>query len=108
LSALADSAVQKTRRVLRQFSTLADKAEAREHKKLTPFSGAPMADNLNNRGAGDRARININEPHEIRYWTDALQVSEAELRAAVASVGVSAEEVRLHLGMAPQSAAARS
>ena len=67
-----------------------------------------MADNLSNRGAADRARININEPHEIRYWTEALKVSEAELRAAVASVGVSAEEVRLHLGMAPQSAGARS
>ncbi|MDB5847301.1 MAG: hypothetical protein JWP29_1053 [Rhodoferax sp.] len=64
-----------------------------------------MADNLNLRGGADRSRININEPHEVRYWTDALHVSEAELRTAVASVGVSAEEVRLHLGMAPQTSA---
>ena len=61
-----------------------------------------MADNLNDRGAQDRSRININEAHELRYWTEKLGVSEAELRVAVAEVGVSAEEVRLHLGKAPR------
>jgi len=28
-----------------------------------------MADDTNNRGAQDRGRINVNEDHEIRYWT---------------------------------------
>ena len=64
-----------------------------------------MADNLDIRGAQDRSRININESHEVQYWTQKLGVDEAELRIAVASVGVSAEEVRLHLGMAPSPAA---
>ncbi|MDQ8031192.1 DUF3606 domain-containing protein [Bordetella genomosp. 1] len=56
-----------------------------------------MSDNLENRGAQDRARINVNEPHELRYWTQALQVSEQQLRDAVARVGVSADAVRAHL-----------
>lgn len=57
-----------------------------------------MSDNMNNRGAQDRARININEEHEVRYWTNALGVSKEQLAAAVQSVGVSADKVRAHLG----------
>ena len=60
-----------------------------------------MPDDTTNRGAQDRARINVNEEHEVRYWTKALGVSEQKLREAVAAVGVSAEAVRRHLG-APQ------
>ena len=56
-----------------------------------------MADDLNNRGAQDRARINLNEEHEVRYWTDALGVPEEELRRLVAEVGNSAEAVRAGL-----------
>lgn len=47
-----------------------------------------MADNLDNRGAQDRARINLGETHEVAYWTKALNVSEEQLRAAVAAAGV--------------------
>jgi hypothetical protein len=57
-----------------------------------------MADNLQNRGAADRSRINIHETHELRYWTQALGVTEEQLRAAVAKVGVMAADVRRHLG----------
>lgn len=53
-----------------------------------------MADDLSNRGAQDRARVNLNEEHELRYWTEALNVSEAQLRTAVRAVGASAEAVR--------------
>jgi hypothetical protein len=56
-----------------------------------------MADDLTNRGVQDRARININEAHEVRYWTEALNVSEAQLRTAVSAVGVGAEAVRQFL-----------
>ena len=59
-----------------------------------------MADDLKNRGAQDRARINVNEAHELRYWTAALNVSEDRLREAVAAVGVSADKVREFLGRA--------
>lgn len=57
-----------------------------------------MTDNLSNRGPQDRARINMNEAHEVRYWTQQLGVSEAQLQEAVKAVGVSAEAVKKHLG----------
>jgi CRISPR/Cas system-associated endonuclease Cas3-HD len=57
-----------------------------------------MSDDMKQRGAQDRARININEEHEVRYWTDALGVSKQQLAEAVQAVGVSADKVRAHLG----------
>lgn len=33
-----------------------------------------MSDDLTNRGAQDRSRISLTEPHEVRYWTEALGV----------------------------------
>jgi hypothetical protein len=57
-----------------------------------------MADDLNKRGPQDSARVNVNEVHELRYWTARLGVSEARLRSAVAAAGTSAEAVRKYLG----------
>ncbi|AYD65865.1 DUF3606 domain-containing protein [Achromobacter sp. LC458] len=57
-----------------------------------------MADDLKDRGPQDRSRINVNEAHELRYWTQALGVTEAQLREAVQAVGASAAAVRKHLG----------
>ena len=57
-----------------------------------------MADDLGNRGAQDRSRINVNEAHELRYWTQTLGVNEARLRAAIAAAGTSVEAVRKYLG----------
>ncbi|CAB3820165.1 DUF3606 domain-containing protein [Achromobacter mucicolens] len=57
-----------------------------------------MSDDLSKRGPQDRSRINVNEPHELRYWTQALGVTEAQLREAVKAVGPSATAVREHLG----------
>lgn len=45
----------------------------------------------------DRKLINLNEPYEVRDWTQSLGVSEEELRRAVAAVGNSADKVREHL-----------
>ncbi|WP_082578790.1 DUF3606 domain-containing protein [Achromobacter sp. Root565] len=56
-----------------------------------------MSDDLKNRGAQDRSRINVNEAHELRYWTNELGVSDEQLRKAVQAVGVSATAVREHL-----------
>lgn len=58
-----------------------------------------MADDKSNRGPADAARINVNEDHEVRYWTKALGVTEERLRSAVASAGVMAKDVRAHLGL---------
>jgi len=56
-----------------------------------------MSDDLTNRGAQDRARINLSEDYEVRHWTEALGVSKEELEKAVRAVGNSAEKVREHL-----------
>ena len=56
-----------------------------------------MSDDLTNRGSQDRARINVNEDHELRYWTKELGVSEQQLKEAVKAVGVSAKAVKEHL-----------
>ncbi|MDF8359431.1 DUF3606 domain-containing protein [Achromobacter anxifer] len=56
-----------------------------------------MSDDLTNRGAQDRSRVNVNESHEVQYWTREFGVSEAQLKAAVQAVGVSVDAVRKHL-----------
>ncbi|XYJ08387.1 DUF3606 domain-containing protein [Telluria sp. B2] len=57
-----------------------------------------MSDNLENRGAQDRSRINVHEEWEVRHWTEALGVSKEELERAVKAVGPSVNAVREHLG----------
>lgn len=56
-----------------------------------------MSDDTNNRGPADRARISVEQDHEVRYWTQALDCTEEQLREAVAAVGPSVDEVRQHL-----------
>jgi len=56
-----------------------------------------VADNPNVRGDGDRKRINVDQDHEVRYWTGKLGVSADELRQAVRNVGPMAEAVEQHL-----------
>ena len=57
---------------------------------------APLADDPT-KTALDRKLIALEEPHEVRSWTQSLGCTEAELRAAVTSVGHSADKVREHL-----------
>jgi hypothetical protein len=45
----------------------------------------------------DRKLIALNEPYEVLSWTKSLGCTEAQLRAAVAAVGNSAEAVRVYL-----------
>ena len=56
-----------------------------------------MSDSTNQRGEPDRSLINVNQDHELRYWTQALDVSEEDLRAAVRAVGTDADKVREYL-----------
>lgn len=57
-----------------------------------------MADDLSNRGEPDRSRININEDHEVAYWTRRLGISPDQLRLAVKARGNSAEKVAEYFG----------
>ncbi|MDH6170205.1 hypothetical protein M2282_005375 [Variovorax boronicumulans] len=56
-----------------------------------------MADDTKKTGL-DRKLIAIDEPHEVRSWTESLKCSETQLRDAVKAVGNSAEAVREYLG----------
>lgn len=53
-----------------------------------------MSDDLKNRGGQDRARINVNEPHEVAYWTKELGVSKERLQQLVKEAGPSVKAVR--------------
>jgi hypothetical protein len=57
-----------------------------------------MSDDKSKTGAADRDRINVDEDYELRYWTQALDVTPEQLREAVAAVGPMAKDVRRHLG----------
>ena len=46
----------------------------------------------------DRSKINIHEPHEVKYWTRALGISKEDLQKAVDKVGNAAPAVRKELG----------
>lgn len=59
-----------------------------------------VADDPNIRGPRDRARINLDQDYEVRYWTQALGVSEEELNRLVAKHGNSADAVRKALSKA--------
>ncbi|MFG0631460.1 DUF3606 domain-containing protein [Pseudomonas sp. xss_2] len=61
-----------------------------------------MPDDLNYRGPEDRSRINIHQPHELRYWSRELLVTPEELIEAVQTVGVSVPKVRIYLVLVAQ------
>jgi len=53
-----------------------------------------MADDLKDRGARDRSRVNVHEDYEVRYWTEKWGVTEGQL----AEAGVSVQAVARQLG----------
>lgn len=52
-----------------------------------------MADDPSIRGGQDRARINVNQEHEVRYWSQKLGISADELKQVVQEVGPMADAV---------------
>lgn len=46
----------------------------------------------------DQTEININDPAQVRYWMECWNVSEVELRKAVADVGTELSDVLVTLG----------
>jgi len=53
-----------------------------------------MANNFKNGGAPDRSRLSMDDPQEVRYWTETIGCSKDELAAAVARVGNSSDAAR--------------
>jgi hypothetical protein len=46
-----------------------------------------MSDDLSKKGVQDRVRINMNEPHEVSYWTEKFGVTKEELQKAIERTG---------------------
>jgi len=57
-----------------------------------------MSDDKAKRGSPDRDRIDLNDPDEIRNWTQSLGISKEQLENAVRAVGPQASKVREYLG----------
>jgi hypothetical protein len=57
-----------------------------------------MADNLKQTGRQDDERINVEQDHELGYWSEKLGVSRDELRRAVQTAGPMVKDVQRHLG----------
>jgi hypothetical protein len=57
-----------------------------------------MPDNLQNTGKADDIRININQAHEVQYWTKKWNVTEKQLTDAVNKVGPMVKDVAKELG----------
>lgn len=56
-----------------------------------------MADDKTKRAPADPGRINMSEDQEIRYWTEKLGCTKAQLVSAVGSVGPVATKVEAYL-----------
>jgi hypothetical protein len=56
-----------------------------------------MADNSTQRGPQDAMRVNVNQDHEVQYWTRKFGVTKEQLAAAVKAVGPMAKDVEVHL-----------
>jgi hypothetical protein len=57
-----------------------------------------MADNPTMTRPQDSQRVNVNQEHELRYWTERFGVSAEALREAVGQVGPMVEDVADYLG----------
>ena len=56
-----------------------------------------MADDLKQTGRQDDARINVDQDHEVNYWSEKLGVSREQLRKAVQAAGPMVKDVQRHL-----------
>jgi len=56
-----------------------------------------MADDLKQTGRQDDQRINLDQDHEVNYWSKEFGVSREELRRAVEQAGPMVRNVRQHL-----------
>jgi len=57
-----------------------------------------MSDDKNKIAPQDASRINLNEPYEVKYWTNKFGISTDELRKVIEEVGDSVRAVKAYLG----------
>jgi len=56
-----------------------------------------MADDLKQTGNADDQRINVDQDHELTYWSQKLGVTRDQLREAVAKAGPMVKNVERQL-----------
>ena len=56
-----------------------------------------MSDDRTKRGAADRARINMSQEHEVKYWTEKFGVTREKLQEAINAAGTMASSVEQRL-----------
>jgi Protein of unknown function (DUF3606) len=56
-----------------------------------------MPDDLRKTGKADDTRIDVEQDHELSYWSKELGVSREQLRQAVQQAGPMVKDVRRHL-----------
>jgi hypothetical protein len=56
-----------------------------------------MADDLKQTAKPDDAKINVDQEHEVKYWSNRFGVSREELTRAINQVGPMARRVRDYL-----------
>ena len=56
-----------------------------------------MADDLNQTGKPDDARINVDQDHKLRYWPEKLGISREHLRKTAPVAGPMVKDVQCHL-----------
>ena len=52
-----------------------------------------MTDNPNKTAPQDAQRVNVNQDHELRYWSQKFGVSTEQLKKVVGRVGPMADDV---------------
>jgi hypothetical protein len=60
-------------------------------------TGGSVADDLKQTGKPDDQRINVDQDHELSYWSEKLGVSRDKLREAVAKAGPMVRNVEREL-----------
>jgi hypothetical protein len=61
-----------------------------------------MPDDPTKKRPQDASRVSLQEPWEVKYWTERFGVTAEQLQEAVNAVGNSVREVEEYLGVAHQ------
>lgn len=56
-----------------------------------------MPDNLNIIAPEDKTKVNVNQDHELEYWSKKFGCTKTQLLLAVAKVGFMAKDVEAYL-----------
>lgn len=76
-----------------------DRAGTRVAGGLQTDPRGAMADDLKQPGKPDDSRIDVNQDHEVKRWSEKFGVSREDLRRAVQQVGPMVKKVREHLNI---------